>query len=362
MPILSRPILSRRTKLADLHDHPGDHPGLALQRLLPQRNDKSEATGKLYNALASITVDAQGRNSLSEVYKLAFDQWKGSIEKRGGQTFRGTAIASLAIGLGNASATEVGLTLHHTFGVPMLPGTALKGLCRRAFQTAKINTPSLTDEVEKVLFGYSDKTDQSAGYITFWDAWYIPGTGQGKPFHRDVITVHHPDYYQKKDTFPTDFDDPTPVPFLVVPPKTEFLFALTAPNEQWAAVATTLLQAALTQLGIGGKTNAGYGYFTFPDVPTTKQLNLLPVANQPSAPATVPQEETWTDCELERKEEAGDRWAVRVRFGEKRMTITQGDWGRLPGKPVPLAKGKKRIATVHVQFVGNEYKVLRVEL
>jgi len=38
--------------------------------------------------------------------------------------------ARLSVGFGNTTPLETGLTLHRLYGVPYLPGTALKGLCR----------------------------------------------------------------------------------------------------------------------------------------------------------------------------------------------------------------------------------------
>jgi CRISPR-associated protein Cmr6 len=34
----------------------------------------------------------------------------------------------LIVGLGGDNVLETGLTLHHTYGVPLIPGNALKGL------------------------------------------------------------------------------------------------------------------------------------------------------------------------------------------------------------------------------------------
>ena len=162
-----------------------------------------------------------------------------------------TTEGPLAIGLGNASPYEVGLTLHHTYGVPYLPGTTLKGLTRRA---ALAQGMSETDEGFKVPFG--DTTN--AGYVTFWDGWL--DAGSEKPLQLDTITVHHPNYYQSGGAWPTDFDDPTPVAFLSVRPDVKFHIALSGPGE-WRVLAARLLEYGLTHLGLGGKTNAGYGGF-----------------------------------------------------------------------------------------------------
>jgi CRISPR-associated protein Cmr6 len=131
--------------------------------------------------------------------------------------------------------------------VPYLPGSALKGLARRAALKQK-------DEAFKVLFGDLE----SAGYVTFWDGWLDAGCK--KPLQLDTITVHHPKYYQNGGEWPTDFDDPNPVAFLSVRPGVTFHIALSGPGD-WVALAARLLEYGLTHLGLGGKTNAGYGGF-----------------------------------------------------------------------------------------------------
>jgi CRISPR-associated protein Cmr6 len=145
------------------------------------------------------------------------------------------AVAPIAIGLGNASPLEVGIRLHHTYGMPLLPASALKGLCRRVARLLRHDS-KLSDEAIDALFGFSRDTQAAAGAVVFYDAWYDPSSVDGAPFHRDVITVHHPAYYGDGKTPPTDFDDPTPVPFLVIKPGAQFLCVLDAPDPAWAAL------------------------------------------------------------------------------------------------------------------------------
>lgn len=74
------------------------------------------------------------------------------------------------------------------------------------------------------------------------------------------MTVHHGDYYQALPGAPapppTDFDEPTPVPFLTT--RGTFVGALEGPA-RWREVACQLLEAGLRDLGIGAKTASGYG-------------------------------------------------------------------------------------------------------
>lgn len=243
---MSATVSARRHALQEL-ELPGAHAGLALDVLLKSQG-ADEAKSELLGALA----ESCGPD---DAYQAAFTRWQAALEARGATLVPATTTTPLAIGLGNAAPLEIGLSLHRTYGTPFLPGSALKGLCRRIASRAK-----LSEEECEYLLGSADY----AGGITFWDAWMSPD--DKRPFARDVITVHHPDYYgsQGKNGFSTDFDDPTPLPFLCVKPDTKFLLALSAPENwdpQWLSVALQLLSAGLENEGLGAKTNAGYGRF-----------------------------------------------------------------------------------------------------
>lgn len=146
--------------------------------------------------------------------------------------------------------------------------------------TRAADAHGLSIEAKAILFG----TPDNAAHLVYWDAMLEPGSTQ--PFQQDVITVHHPKYYGSsgKDGFPTDFDDPNPVAFLNVRPNTKFCVAISSNSEgagEWLRLAAELLKYALEKMGLGGKTNAGYGYFEEIKLPekvksgTDKGLELL---------------------------------------------------------------------------------------
>lgn len=227
----------------------------------------------------------------ADPYRRAFERWKKRTADDSHLTLEAVAAGSLAIGLGNESPLEAGLTIHHTYGMPVIPGSAVKGLCR-CVAARLLAEQKITQEQFDVLFG----KQEAAGCFVFHDAWYDPSTADGKPFYRDVVTVHHPTYYrtrgeseapERKGTWPTDFDDPTPVPFLVVRPGARFLFAVECPSPDWKTFVAEVLKYALAEMGIGAKTNAGYGRFH----------NFT----QPPPPEPEAREETWKGVEVTRK-------------------------------------------------------------
>ncbi|RRD04535.1 type III-B CRISPR module RAMP protein Cmr6 [Arachnia propionica] len=165
-----------------------------------------------------------------------------------------TTSSSLAIGTGNFSPVENGLTLHGTWGVPYLPGAALKGLALRA--AVRFGLSELESEV---IFG----TTASRGYVNFDDGWLLPDPDRPL-FELDVMTPHAGEYYssQGKEA-PDDSREPVPIQFLVVPKDTRFLVTLDCPESgDWAEAAMTILAFGLQKLGLGGMTSSGYGRFT----------------------------------------------------------------------------------------------------
>jgi len=237
------------------------HSGLALARYLPNHATKEEK--KKGNRPENKLLESARQSEASDAYCAAFSRWKSLVGKNGYLTLEAVTAGSLAVGLGNESPLEVGLTIHHTYGMPVIPGSAVKGLCRRV-AALLLAEKKIEQEQFDALFG----KPEAAGCFVFHDAWYDPDTVDGKPgkpFHRDVVTVHHPKYYSSRgqDAWPTDFDDPIPVPFLVVRPGARFLFAVECPSPAWKEFVEEALKHGLEKMGIGAKTNAGYGRFAF---------------------------------------------------------------------------------------------------
>jgi CRISPR-associated protein Cmr6 len=323
-------------------DGPFSHPGLGLHRYLlghataaEKREGRRPEIRLLRRAAAS---------EASPAYRAAFQRWRTAQEGRGALLFAGEAAAPLAIGLGNESPLEIGLTTHHTYGMPVIPGAALKGLARRGAQRL-LQQERLVPEQFLALFGNT----ASASHFVFWDAWYDPESPGGRPFKRDVITVHHPDYYSRRGagTWPTDFDDPNPVPFLVVRPGARFLFAVDAPSSEWSDFGERLLRWSLEELGVGGKTNAGYGVFRFPQW------------------RPRPREETWPDCRVERRIVRG-AVEVRVESARGELVIPQQQWQPVEATLAPEVRErlKKRAmrAAVRVRREGDAVRFLRIEM
>jgi len=166
----------------------------------------------------------------------------------------------MAVGHGGEGVLETALTLHRTYGVPYLPGSALKGLAASFARTYCGDQWKPKAYAYNIVFGDTD----SAGYVTFFDA--LPLDGQTKLLHPDVLTVHHQDYYRNGSAPPADWDSPNPVPFLSA--SGTYLLFLAGPTEMWINTAFDILAQALQHEGIGAKTSSGYGRASLLAAPT----------------------------------------------------------------------------------------------
>ncbi|MEQ8767237.1 MAG: type III-B CRISPR module RAMP protein Cmr6 [Planctomycetota bacterium] len=280
-----------------------DHLGLAYDTWAPTE----ETDGKVSDDNRSRWLEKLADLAVSPDYATSYDRWEASFSSPEDRLVQLTLTSRLLVGHGNSSATGVGLTVHHTWGVPIIPGSAVKGLvahyvdatygptdpdrqpweqqgeerARADYQGVTWNGRRLLrgpGAVYRALFGAPEaQNDESMrehgllagaaiGLMRFHDAVYVPASvADDKPFAMDVLTPHQqgkpnqPGYYDSQGaTPPNDYTSPVPVPFLTVRPGARLLFALSGPDE-WTKLAESLLRDALESWGIGGKTSAGYG-------------------------------------------------------------------------------------------------------
>ena len=162
----------------------------------------------------------------------------------------------LVVGLGNESIYETSVTLHHTYGIPYIPASALKGAIRNYVIQTEFKNESKALQNSSFISIFGDK-DQK-GKVIFFDAYPV-----GLPeIAVDVINVHYPDYY-KSSKPPADYQDPNPVFFITVKNTSfEFITGIKKKSDENVLdKAFDYLQKALTEFGIGAKTSVGYGYF-----------------------------------------------------------------------------------------------------
>lgn len=306
-----------RQVLRQIADVP-DHLGLAYDAWAPVG-----AGGKVPDDTRAGWLSQLASVKVSHDYARAFERWRSSFAAPGDRSVEVALASRLLVGHGNASATDVGLTVHHTWGVPVIPGSALKGLLAHyvdaVYGPADPSLPPWEQpdgerdraryqgvtwhgrrirrgpgEVFRVFFGAPDADEDglmreraiesgaSAGGVVFHDALYVPGSvADDRPYATDVLTVHQKSYYDSLGaSWPNDYDSPNPIAFLTVRPGVRLLLALAGPPE-WTELAEKLLRDALREWGVGGKTSSGYGRFVPSDSPRS--------GHRPSATARAKQ-------------------------------------------------------------------------
>lgn len=248
------------------HNHKQTHPGLWLEKYLPEQSSE-DTKGRAAHIRAVAGIRSPYTVGAAQLYSGFFQQWRATLHAYNASTRQASVDRRLIVGLGNESILETSISLHRTYGVPYIPGSALKGLAACYVQDYLGTKIKPTDTAYTMLFGNSDE----AGYLIYFDALYIPGTGainraeQKQALHPDIITVHHPEYYRKTpEAPPADWDSPTPIPFLTA--TGTYLLALAAPDipnatkrDQWINITFAILKEALQKIGVGAKTSSGYG-------------------------------------------------------------------------------------------------------
>ncbi|MFV2194987.1 type III-B CRISPR module RAMP protein Cmr6 [Nocardiopsis sp. LOL_012] len=179
----------------------------------------------------------------------------------------------MASGLGlQFGVLDNGLALHGTYGWPGLPASTLKGLAAAGARSAGADT----ERIVRALGGPRPRGDQdprptteehTRGTVRFLDA--LP---DAVTVHDDVITPHQQPYYTSTDPKahkdaqtkrnarpPAEHHNPVPVPFLSVSGRMH-VDLIGDDGGDLDAVSAWLAEAG-EELGGGGRTTAGYGYF-----------------------------------------------------------------------------------------------------
>ncbi len=107
---------------------------------------------------------------------------------------------------------------------------------------------------------------QFMGSVAFLAAVPDPGGKVFGALELDVLTCHHPEYYEGNRPGAPDTEDPNPVYFPAISPGHRFVFPLLPlrvdAKPKVLPFAEQMLRQGLAIFGLGAKTSAGYGWFT----------------------------------------------------------------------------------------------------
>jgi CRISPR-associated protein Cmr6 len=236
-------------------------------------------------------VDKQKEDLKHQQYEIILDNYKLKTASR------------LVVGLGAEHVLETSSTLHHIFGIPYIPGSALKGVVRMVNFWEIAESRGLKDDkdIEKLQEQLYDKelsstdkddilkhkllfgTQNFKGLLVFLDAYPEIQNNQ-QIFELDVMTPHYQGYYTKNQV-PGDWENPNPIPFLTIKKGITFCFNVLFDKFRAEKIKNSLqgakviedweknnysdlmkdvkdwLEIALKEFGVGAKTRLGYGIF-----------------------------------------------------------------------------------------------------
>jgi CRISPR-associated protein Cmr6 len=195
-----------------------------------------------------------------------------------------TQYPGLLVGIGNAheikdSKTNIklGFTFDYTTGLPIIPASTVKGVLRSAFKheeyiketlegfetNTAINYAGLNiAALDDVIFGDPEEPENTplSGRDKFYDAVIRPiQNGRKCILASDTITPH------RQDRKWLELAEPNPISLVRVPGNIVFTFsfALVASNVDGIIITKDiklkLFKQIILDLGIGAKTNVGYG-------------------------------------------------------------------------------------------------------
>lgn len=172
-------------------------------------------------------------------------------------------------GIGEKEDFKIGFYFDYTSGLPCIPGSSVKGLLRSAFQHQdyikqlmdELNITNKSKEVdikklENEIFDGKDGEDNNLPMSKrdiFFDAVIDVKKSDGRNiFADDYITPHYQD----------ELKDPVPIKFLKVSSGIAFRFQFNLKDGIIEAKdKIKLFERIILDLGIGAKTNVGYGRF-----------------------------------------------------------------------------------------------------
>lgn len=316
-------------------------------------------------------------------------------------TYPGLLLGSgYAHGVGDVQGEhKIGFYFDHTSGRPIIPGSSVKGTLRSVFPLSYDDKKERQGRSEYLRYLLTDpevgiNKEKAAIKDSFIEALerdifdgLIPQNGDQQLvmpsrdiFHdailsgpenqtflgNDFITPHNK---AGKNGIPAELRNPIPIQFLKILPGIQFTFQFCLPEKQYFREAKTqqlverteylltreqkikLFKAILLDMGIGAKTNVGYGQLCDPNAPA----EILPPAVDE---ATVPREATPGE-EQPGGSHKGNK-PVQSQSGSgssgKKQKAFNPDKYKIPVSRIK--KGKEILAKV----IGVEEKEVKVEL
>ncbi len=258
------------------------------QNVEPDNRQRLLAEARLAESLAKVSWDSKELSALRARHTRRFlSLFRGAFEQRSSVTIAQSE-GRLAINLADSLIQNAGICLDRLFGLPFVPGSAIKGVCRHA-ALAELQSAGEADQnrffdVFRAVFGTADndfangdlrpfqnllsgRAENQKGAVAFLPAYPV----NEARVVVDLTNVHYPHYYRTGRTEDLSKEHPQPNSFPAVEVGAQFAFCLVLTSlgndPGLLDAATRWLATALTVHGLGAKTASGYGWFSLrPDV------------------------------------------------------------------------------------------------
>jgi CRISPR type III-B/RAMP module RAMP protein Cmr6 len=214
--------------------------------------------------------------------------FKGSVS-----TFEATLESRMMVNLAGGVVENAGIALDRCFGLPLIPGSAVKGITRAQAlweirEAPEPEKPRLL-RLAMLLLGFGahdirgdfakaggpDLARATAKEIGAEDfkgcACFLPAYPTTPPtLVVDMVNPHYPEYYSGRRQTAEDNESPIPNYFPAVEKGSAFGFAILLnrvppiagiKKEDLLSQARGWMERAVTRKGVGAKTAAGYGWF-----------------------------------------------------------------------------------------------------
>lgn len=311
-------------------------------------NERARTLAASYFAPSKIAPNGQKDNEykkkgIAAIIQAAaedsfYPQWQEFVNKLPQETSRcitATLQSRLLVNLSGGILENAGIALEHICGVPIIPGSAVKGAARR-YAIALLQEAEEAQKEELMekfisIFGcveqdFEPNSDlalavdsdtlrileksygKRRGGVFFMQA--VPQNGV--KLCADVLTPHHKQYMEGKEKDPVDSEDPEPSYFPAVTADKSSVFTFTLYAPQHPALLDTAeewLTQAITLFGVGAKGAAGYGYFSVRD----KSLQGFSPEQQQGLEFVIPKksvDDMLKKFEKESKKKPWNYWAL----------------------------------------------------
>jgi CRISPR type III-B/RAMP module RAMP protein Cmr6 len=318
----------------------------------PEKSGRLQAEANLAQRLASTQAEAQDARELRRRHSRRLVALVRSAFGERASITVAKLEGRLAINLADGLLQNAGICLDRLFGLPYIPGSAVKGVCRHA-ALAELTAAGGAEHRRLFLlfrrvFGTADNDfdngelrpfrpllaglpENQKGGITFLPAHPVDDA----KVVVDLTNVHYPLYYGgdrrrgiqpgKSESLAEEKPQPNPFPAVESGARFAFLLVLNGMDEDSSLLRTSeaWLEEALTIRGLGAKIASGYGWFSVDEAAKQEILEEEARAARELAEAARSQAEARAKTEAEARRLASLSPAERARDQYKQLSAEE---------------------------------------